>query len=60
MEDKTFMDLSTDWLQQTRADLELAKVSAAAGHHEWDCISATGSRRGATASRPGGHRVENG
>jgi HEPN domain-containing protein len=30
---------SADGLQQARADLELAGVSARAGHHEWDCFA---------------------
>ncbi|MFN7821102.1 MAG: HEPN domain-containing protein [Cyanobacteriota bacterium] len=30
---------SADWLNQARADLELAGVSAAAGHHEWACFA---------------------
>jgi HEPN domain-containing protein len=29
------MNRSADWLHQAQADLELAGVSAAAGHHEW-------------------------
>jgi HEPN domain-containing protein len=33
------MNRSADWLHQARADLELAGVSAAAGHHEWACFA---------------------
>ncbi|MFN9687152.1 MAG: HEPN domain-containing protein [Cyanobacteriota bacterium] len=33
------MNRSADWLQQARADLELARVSAGAGHHEWACFA---------------------
>jgi HEPN domain-containing protein len=30
---------SSNWLHQAQADLELAEVSAAAGHHEWACFA---------------------
>ncbi|MFM7464265.1 MAG: HEPN domain-containing protein [Cyanobium sp.] len=30
---------SADWLHQARADLALAEVSAASGHHEWACFA---------------------
>ncbi|MFM7548023.1 MAG: HEPN domain-containing protein [Cyanobacteriota bacterium] len=33
------MNRSADWLHQAQADLELAGVSAAAGHHEWACFA---------------------
>ena len=33
------MNRSADWLQQARADLALAGVSAGAGHHEWACFA---------------------
>jgi len=33
------MNRSSDWLHQAQADLELAGVSAAAGHHEWACFA---------------------
>jgi HEPN domain-containing protein len=33
------MNRSADWFHQARADLELAEVSAAAGHHEWACFA---------------------
>jgi len=33
------MNRSGDWLHQAQADLELAGVSAAAGHHEWACFA---------------------
>jgi HEPN domain-containing protein len=33
------MNRSADWLHQARSDLELAGVSAAAGHHEWACFA---------------------
>lgn len=33
------MNRSADWLHQARADLELAAVSAASGHHEWACFA---------------------
>ena len=33
------MNRSADWLHQAWADLELAGVSAAAGHHEWACFA---------------------
>jgi len=33
------MNHSGDWLHQAQADLELAGVSAAAGHHEWACFA---------------------
>jgi HEPN domain-containing protein len=33
------MNRSADWLHQARADLELAEVSAASGHHEWACFA---------------------
>jgi HEPN domain-containing protein len=33
------MNRSADWLHQAHADLELAEVSAAAGHHEWACFA---------------------
>jgi HEPN domain-containing protein len=33
------MNRSADWLHQAQADLELAVVSAAAGHHEWACFA---------------------
>lgn len=31
---------SEDWLRQARRDLELARVAAGSGHHEWACFSA--------------------
>jgi HEPN domain-containing protein len=33
------MNRSADWLHQAHADLDLAAVSAAAGHHEWACFA---------------------
>jgi len=33
------MNRSSDWLHQARADLDLAAVSAEAGHHEWACFA---------------------
>ncbi len=33
------MNRSADWLHQAQADLQLAGVSAAAGHHEWACFA---------------------
>jgi HEPN domain-containing protein len=33
------MNRSADWLHQAHADLDLAGVSAAAGHHEWACFA---------------------
>jgi HEPN domain-containing protein len=33
------MNRSADWLHQARADLDLAGVSAASGHHEWACFA---------------------
>ena len=33
------MNRSADWLHQAQADLEMAVVSAAAGHHEWACFA---------------------
>jgi len=33
------MNRSADWLHQAQVDLELAGVSAAAGHHEWACFA---------------------
>jgi HEPN domain-containing protein len=33
------MNRSADWLHQAQADLELAGVSSAAGHHEWACFA---------------------
>ncbi|MEB3305699.1 MAG: HEPN domain-containing protein [Cyanobacteriota bacterium] len=33
------MNRSADWLHQARADLDLAEVSAASGHHEWACFA---------------------
>ena len=33
------MNRSADWLQQARADLEVAAVNAGAGHHEWACFA---------------------
>ncbi|MFM7169360.1 MAG: HEPN domain-containing protein [Cyanobium sp.] len=33
------MNRSADWLQQAQADLNLAGVSAGAGHHEWACFA---------------------
>ena len=33
------MNRSADWLHQAHADLDLASVSAAAGHHEWACFA---------------------
>ncbi len=33
------MNRSADWLNQAQAVLELAGVSAAAGHHEWACFA---------------------
>jgi len=33
------MNRSADWLHQAQADLELAGVSAVAGHHEWACFA---------------------
>ena len=33
------MNRSADWLHQAQADLELAAVSASAGHHEWACFA---------------------
>jgi len=30
---------SADWLHQAHSDLDLAAVSAAAGHHEWACFA---------------------
>jgi len=33
------MNRSADWLHQARADLNLAQVSANAGHHEWACFA---------------------
>ena len=33
------MNRSSDWLHQAQADLELAGVSASAGHHEWACFA---------------------
>jgi HEPN domain-containing protein len=34
-----WMNRSADWLQQARADLEVAVVNAGAGHHEWACFA---------------------
>jgi len=33
------MNRSADWLNQAHSDLDLAAVSAAAGHHEWACFA---------------------
>ena len=33
------MNRSADWLHQAHSDLDLAAVSAAAGHHEWACFA---------------------
>lgn len=33
------MNRSADWLHQAVADLDLARVSAEAGHHEWACFA---------------------
>ena len=33
------MNRSADWLHQAQADLDLARVSAGAGHHEWACFA---------------------
>jgi hypothetical protein len=33
------MNRSADWLHKACADLELAAVSAAVGHHEWACFA---------------------
>ena len=33
------MNRSADWLQQARADLEVAAVNAGTGHHEWACFA---------------------
>ena len=33
------MNRSADWLHQAKADLELARISAGAGHHEWACFA---------------------
>lgn len=33
------MNRSADWLHQALADLDLARVSAEAGHHEWACFA---------------------
>jgi HEPN domain-containing protein len=33
------MNRSADWLHQAQADLDLARVSAAAGHHDWACFA---------------------
>jgi hypothetical protein len=33
------MNRSADWLHQALADLELAKISAEAGHHQWACFA---------------------
>lgn len=37
-ENKT-MNRSADWLHQAIADLQLARISADAGHHEWACFA---------------------
>ncbi|TVS01647.1 MAG: HEPN domain-containing protein [Cyanobium sp. PLM2.Bin73] len=34
------MNRSADWLHQAQADLDQARVSADAGHHEWACFAA--------------------
>ena len=44
------MNRSADWLHQAHSDLDLAAVSAAAGHHEWACTCTMASRPGAMAS----------
>jgi HEPN domain-containing protein len=33
------MNRSADWLHQSRADLDQARTSAEAGHHEWACFA---------------------
>jgi HEPN domain-containing protein len=33
------MNRSADWMHQAQADLDLARVSAEAGHHEWACFA---------------------
>jgi HEPN domain-containing protein len=33
------MNRSADWLHQALADLDQAKISAEAGHHEWACFA---------------------
>ncbi|MBS1250901.1 MAG: hypothetical protein MAG431_02500 [Chloroflexi bacterium] len=33
-------DRSQDWFKQAQKDLELASISANAGHHEWACFVA--------------------
>jgi HEPN domain-containing protein len=33
------MNRSRDWLHQALADLDQARVSAEAGHHEWACFA---------------------
>lgn len=34
------MTRSADWLRQAQADVDQARVSAEAGHHEWACFAA--------------------
>jgi HEPN domain-containing protein len=33
------MNRFADWLHQAKADLEPARISAGAGHHEWACFA---------------------
>jgi len=33
------MNRSADWMHQALSDLDLARVSAEAGHHEWACFA---------------------